>query len=77
VLLAGIENGTQVYFTHSYAAPLAPETVAAATHGARFSAVVEARHVFGVQFHPEKSSEAGIRVLTNFVSVARNGAARS
>jgi glutamine amidotransferase len=70
VLLHGLANGTQVYFTHTFAAPLAGETVAAATHGARFSAAVERDRVFGVQFHPEKSGPSGIRVLTNFVEVA-------
>ena len=69
-LLAGISNGTQVYFTHSFGAPIADATVAATTHGARFSAAVEHGHVFGVQFHPEKSGEAGLRVLKNFVGLA-------
>lgn len=68
-LLEGIADGTQVYFTHAYAAPLAPETVAAATHGARFSAAVEIDNVFGVQFHPEKSSDAGLRILRNFLAL--------
>ena len=67
-LLAGITNGTQVYFTHAYAAPLAPETIAATTHGVRFSAAVETGSVFGVQFHPEKSGDAGLRVLRNFLA---------
>lgn len=69
VLLQGLRDGTQVYFTHAYAAPLAGETVAATTHGIRFTAVVETERIFGVQFHPEKSGNAGIRVLTNFVEL--------
>lgn len=69
-ILDGVANGTQVYFTHAYAAPLAGETVAATTHGKRFTAVVERDRLFGVQFHPEKSGDAGIRVLTNFVAIA-------
>ena len=69
-LLAGLPPGTQVYFTHAYAAPLAAETIAATTHGTRFSAAVERERVFGVQFHPEKSGDAGIRVLKNFVQAA-------
>ena len=68
-LLAGITDGTQVYFTHTYAAPLAPETVAATTHGVRFTAAVETGSVFGVQFHPEKSGDAGLRVLRNFLAL--------
>jgi glutamine amidotransferase len=69
VLLQGLRDGTQVYFTHAYAAPLAGETVAATTHGIRFTAVVERERIFGVQFHPEKSGDAGIRVLRNFVEL--------
>ena len=69
-ILDGVADGTQVYFTHAYAAPLAGETVAATTHGERFTAVVERDRLFGVQFHPEKSGDAGIRVLTNFVAIA-------
>ena len=68
-ILNGVADGTQVYFTHAYAAPLAGETVAATTHGKRFTAVVERDSLFGVQFHPEKSGEAGIRVLANFVAI--------
>ena len=68
--LAGVPDGTQVYFTHSYAAPVTGETVAVTTHGARFSSVVERDRVFGVQFHPEKSGDAGLRVLRNFVRLA-------
>jgi glutamine amidotransferase len=70
VLLEGLADGTQMYFTHTYAAPIVDETVAATTHGARFSAVVERGQIFGVQFHPEKSGEAGLRVLRNFVQLA-------
>ena len=69
-LLEGIADGTQVYFTHSYAAPVTPACVATTTHSATFAAVVEREHVFGVQFHPEKSGTAGIQILKNFVAVA-------
>ena len=69
-LLDGVDNGAQVYFTHSYAAPVTGATVAVTTHGTRFSAVVERGRIFGVQFHPEKSGEAGLCVLRNFVKLA-------
>ena len=70
-LLAGIADETQVYFTHSYAAPVTPEAAATCEHGRAFAAAVEQDQIFGVQFHPEKSSDAGIRILRNFVAATR------
>jgi imidazole glycerol phosphate synthase glutamine amidotransferase subunit len=61
---------TQVYFTHSYIAPVTAETVAATEHGEVFASIVERGHVSGVQFHPEKSGEAGLQILRNFVAMA-------
>ena len=66
-LLAGVAQGAQVYFTHSYAAPVTGDCVAVTTHAAPFAAVVERGHVFGVQFHPEKSAETGLRIIRNFL----------
>ena len=66
-LLAGVESGAQVYFTHSYAAPVTSACAAATTHGVAFASVVEEGNVFGVQFHPEKSGNTGLRILRNFV----------
>jgi glutamine amidotransferase len=71
-LLDGIADGTQVYFTHSYAAPVTDATVASAEHGARFAAAVERERIFGVQFHPEKSGDAGLRVLRSFVQLTNS-----
>ena len=68
-LLAGVPDGTQTYFTHSYAADITTETVATTTHAAPFASVVETAQVFGAQFHPEKSGDCGIRMLRNFVSI--------
>ena len=68
-LLAGVEPGAQVYFTHSYAAPVTAESVAVTTHAAPFAAAVERELVFGVQFHPEKSADAGLRIIRNFLDV--------
>lgn len=65
-LMHGIASGTQVYFTHSYAAPVTAQTVAACEYGARFAAAVEDRNVAAVQFHPEKSGDAGLKILKNF-----------
>ena len=72
VLLQGIRDATQVYFTHSYAAPITRAAVATTEHGARFASVVESDLVFGVQFHPEKSGEAGLRVLRSFVEITKS-----
>ena len=66
-LLSGIDEGAQVYFTHSYAAPITQDTAAITTHGIPFASAVERGQVFGVQFHPEKSGEVGLRVLRNFI----------
>ena len=66
-LLEGVAENAQVYFTHSYAAPLTSETAATCEHGAIFAAAIESGNIFGVQFHPEKSSEPGLRILRNFV----------
>jgi glutamine amidotransferase len=66
-IVEGIRTGAQVYFTHSYAAPVTVETVAATTHGEPFAAVVQRGHVAGVQFHPEKSGDIGLQILRNFM----------
>ncbi len=67
-LLEGVEPGTYVYFTHSFAAPVTEATAATASYGDTFAAAVEHDQVFGVQFHPEKSSDAGIRMIRNFLA---------
>ena len=56
-----------VYYTHSYRAPAAEGTVGCTEYGGEFAAVVERDNVFGVQFHPEKSGEAGLCLLRNFL----------
>jgi glutamine amidotransferase len=65
-IVDGIANGAQVYFTHSYVAPLSDDTVASTEHGERFASVVQRGHIAGVQFHPEKSGDVGLRILRNF-----------
>lgn len=71
-LLNGVAENAQVYFTHSYAAPVTTDTAATSEHGAVFAAAIESGNVFGVQFHPEKSSDAGLQILRNFVRVTQN-----
>ncbi len=70
-ILGGLEPHAHVYFTHSFAAPVTDACVAATTHSQTFAAVVERDNVFGVQFHPEKSSDAGLQIIRNFLAVAR------
>jgi glutamine amidotransferase len=69
-LMHGVEDGSFVYYTHSYRAPVVSETVAVTDYGGGFSGAVERGNVMGVQFHPEKSGTAGMRVLRNFVELA-------
>ena len=69
-ILEGVDDQSQVYFTHSYVAPLTSETVAIAEHGEPFSAVVQRANIAGVQFHPEKSGDVGLTILRNFVQLA-------
>ena len=68
-LLQGVNNGAFVYYTHSYRAPVVAETVACTNYGGAFSAAVERDNVFGVQFHPEKSAETGLKILENFCAL--------
>ena len=67
-LFEGITDGTSFYFVNSYAVSSSPNEIARADYGGLFTAAVQRDRVFGVQFHPEKSSAAGLRVLRNFVA---------
>ncbi len=66
-LMEGVTPNTQVYFTHSYAAPVIDDTAAICEYGVPFSAAVERDNVAAVQFHPEKSGDAGLRILRNWL----------
>lgn len=68
-LLRGIPDGSFVYFTHSYRAPVTDDACAVTTYGGDFAAAVERDNVFGAQFHPEKSSAAGLALLRNFLEL--------
>lgn len=68
-LLAGIAPGSFVYYTHSWRAPISPDTVATSDYGGPFTAAVERANVMGVQFHPEKSAATGLRILKNFLEL--------
>ena len=75
-LLDGLQSGAQVYFTHSFAAPITDVTAAATTHRDAFASVVERGDIFGVQFHPEKSSDAGLQILRNFLQASAKACGR-
>ena len=68
-IVEGVEPGSQVYFTHSYVGPVNGDTIAVTEHGETFAAIVQRGHVAGVQFHPEKSGEVGLRILRNFIEM--------
>jgi imidazole glycerol-phosphate synthase subunit HisH len=70
-LADGIEDATPFYFVHSYTPRPADEgdVIGTAEHGERFACAVARPPVYGVQFHPEKSSVAGLRLLENFVAI--------
>jgi len=69
-ILEGVPQGAQVYFTHSYVAPITGDAAAVTEHGEPFAAVVQRGYIAGVQFHPEKSGDVGLRILRNFVELA-------
>jgi glutamine amidotransferase len=69
-LTEGIASETPFYFVHSFAPHPAPaDLLGSAAYGDRFACAVERDDVFGVQFHPEKSSAAGLRLLSNFAGI--------
>jgi imidazole glycerol-phosphate synthase subunit HisH len=69
-LTEGIASETPFYFVHSFApAPADKDLLGSAAYGTRFACAAERDNVFGVQFHPEKSSAAGLRLLSNFAGV--------
>ena len=68
-IVDGVPDQSQVYFTHSYVAPVTGDTVAATAHGETFASVVQRGQVAGVQFHPEKSGEVGLQILRNFTAL--------
>jgi glutamine amidotransferase len=68
-LLSGVSAGSFVYYTHSWRAPVSEDTAATTNYGGLFTAAIERGNVMGVQFHPEKSAETGLRVLKNFLEL--------
>ncbi len=74
-LFEGIENGTFFYFVHSYYLDASDPVIVSskAEYGVTFDSSVESGNVFATQFHPEKSSDAGLRVLRNFLDLVKEG----
>jgi glutamine amidotransferase len=72
-LLAGVEPGEYVYFTHSYKAPVTADTAATTYYIEPFASAVERGNVMGVQFHPEKSGATGLKILSNFLKWQAKG----
>lgn len=68
-LMKNIDAGRYVFYVHSYAAPVTSQTVAKTKHGNDFTAVVNYKNFYGVQFHPERSGEIGEIILKNFVEI--------
>ena len=68
-LFDGIENESYFYYANSYFVPVNENTIANSFHGDEFSAAIQKNNFYGVQFHPEKSGEAGIRLLKNFIEL--------
>ncbi|HEX8350159.1 MAG TPA: imidazole glycerol phosphate synthase subunit HisH [Hymenobacter sp.] len=68
-LFAGLQTEDYVYFVHSYYAPVGDYTIAEAEYPAPFSAAVQHRNFYAVQFHTEKSGPVGTRILENFLKM--------
>lgn len=73
ILFSGIDEGSYVYFVHSYYLQAADRSAVAAEseYGVPFHAAVECGNIFGCQFHPEKSSDIGLSILKNFITAGR------
>ncbi len=68
-LFKGIPEQSYIYLVHSFYAPLGKETIATSEYGLNYSAALQKNNFYGVQFHPEKSSEVGSHILKNFLTV--------
>ena len=68
-LFKGMQCGEYVYFVHSYYPELCPDTIATAVHGVMFSAALKYENFYGTQFHPEKSGDAGEKIIENFLKL--------
>lgn len=68
-VLKGINAGDYFYFVHSYAAPVSEYTIATCQYGSEFSAAIAKDNFIGCQFHPERSSDLGSKIIKNFLEL--------
>lgn len=68
-LFEGVNEGSYIYYVHSYAPTINADTIATSTYGEAFSAAIQRNNFFGTQFHPEKSASIGERILQNFLTL--------
>ncbi len=68
-LTNGIENKKDFYFANSYYCPVNKFTIATTNYGCNFSAIINKDNYWGIQFHPEKSAEQGIKIMENFIKL--------
>ena len=68
-LFSKVAEKDYIYLVHSYYAPVCKETIAISEYGLTYSSALGKENFYGVQFHPEKSSEVGARILANFLSI--------
>lgn len=68
-LLKNVDDGSYVYYVHSYIASLNENAIASTHYGIEFSAIVQNRNFYGVQFHPERSGKVGETILKNFLTL--------
>ncbi|HDZ05917.1 hypothetical protein LCGC14_0122400 [marine sediment metagenome] len=68
-LFKGIEENEHIYLVHSFYAPLCNETIAECSYEVDYSAALQKDNFYGTQFHPEKSSDVGQRILENFLKM--------
>ena len=68
-LFEGINENEYVYLVHSYYVPDCEETIAKTEYGVEYTSAIKKDNYYGVQFHPEKSSDAGAKILENFLKL--------
>ena len=68
-LFDGIEDKEFIYLVHSYYAPVCDDTIAVSDYGMTYSSALSKNNFYGVQFHPEKSSKIGAKILENFIKL--------